>query len=36
VLGNAIIAYSACAITEAMVGSGIPRRLKQRSWADMF
>jgi len=36
VLGNAIIAYSSCAITEAMVGSGIPKRIKHRSWADMF
>ena len=36
VLGNAIIDYSSCAITEAMVGSGFPKRLRGRSWADMF
>ena len=36
VLGNAIIDYSKCAIDAALVGAGIPKRLKQRSWADMF
>ena len=36
VLGNAIIDYSSCTISAAMVGSGIPKRLKQRSWADMY
>lgn len=36
VLGNAIIDYSACAINAALVGAGIPKRLKWRSWAEMF
>lgn len=36
VLGNAIIDYSQCAIDAALVGAGIPKRLVQRSWADMF
>jgi hypothetical protein len=36
VLGNAIIDYSRCAISAALLGAGIPKRLKQRSWADMF
>jgi hypothetical protein len=36
VLGNAIIDYSKCAIDAALVGAGIPKRLKQRSWADMY
>ena len=36
VLGNAIIDYSKCAIDAALVGAGIPKRLKQRSWAEMF
>ena len=36
VLGNAVIDYSACAIQAALVGAGIPKRLKQRSWAEMF
>lgn len=36
VLGNAVIDYSACAISSALVGAGIPKRLKQRSWAEMF
>lgn len=36
VLGNAIIDYSSCTISEALVGSGIPKRIKGRAWADMF
>jgi hypothetical protein len=36
VLGNALVSYSSCAITQALVGSGIPKRLLQRSWAEMY
>ena len=36
VLGNAVIDYSACAIQSAMVGAGIPKRVKQRAWAEMY
>jgi hypothetical protein len=36
VLGNAIIDYSSCAITQALLGAGSPKRLKQRAWAEMF
>ena len=36
VLGNAVIDYSACAISSAMVGAGLPKRVKQRAWAEMF
>ncbi len=36
VLGNAIIDYSKCAIDAALVGAGIAKRLKWRSWAEMF
>jgi hypothetical protein len=36
VLGNAVIDYSACAISSALVGAGIPKRLKTRAWAEMF
>jgi hypothetical protein len=36
VLGNALVTYSSCAITEALIGAGIPRRLKQRSWSEMY
>jgi len=36
VLGNAIIDYSRCAIDAALVGAGIPKRIKWRSWAEMF
>jgi hypothetical protein len=35
-LGNALITYSSCAITQALAGSGVPRRLTQRSWAEMY
>lgn len=36
VLGNAVIDYSKCAIDAALVGAGIPKRLRGRSWAEMF
>jgi hypothetical protein len=36
VLGDALIQYSTCAINEALVGSGIARRLPQRAWATLF
>lgn len=36
VLGNATITYSGCAISAALVGAGSPKRLKYRSWAEMF
>jgi hypothetical protein len=36
VLGNALITYSSCAITQALQGAGVPRRLVQRSWAEMY
>jgi hypothetical protein len=35
-LGNAVIDYSMCAIQAALVGAGIPKRIKQRAWAEMF
>lgn len=36
VLGNATITYSSCAINAALLGTGAPKRLKWRSWAEMF
>lgn len=36
VLGNALVTYSSCAITQALKGSGVPKRLTQRSWAEMY
>jgi hypothetical protein len=36
VLGDAIIRYSSCADSAALLGTGIAKRLKQRSWAEMF
>jgi hypothetical protein len=36
VLGNALVTYSSCAITQALIGTGIPRRLVQRSWSEMY
>lgn len=35
-LGNALITYSSCAITDALVGAGIPKKLTQRSWSEMY
>jgi hypothetical protein len=36
VLGNALITYSSCAVADALVGAAIPKRLSQRSWAEMW
>jgi hypothetical protein len=36
VLGDALIQYSSCAINEALVGSGVARRLPNRAWATLF
>lgn len=36
VLGNALISYSSCAITDALLGAAIPKKLAQRSWAEMY
>ena len=36
VLGNALITYSSCAIADAMIGAAIPKKLTQRSWAEMY
>lgn len=36
VLGNAVIDYSMCAINAALVGAGIPKRVRVRSWAEMY
>lgn len=36
VLGDAIINYSSCAVTKALVGAGIAKRLAQRSWAELY
>jgi hypothetical protein len=36
VLGNALISYSSCAIADALIGAGIPKKLTQRSWAEMW
>ena len=35
-LGNALVTYSSCAITDATIGAAIPKRLTQRSWAEMY
>ena len=35
-LGNAVIDYSACAIQSALVGAGVPKRIRERSWAEMY
>ncbi|HEV8447635.1 MAG TPA: hypothetical protein VGQ44_12475 [Gemmatimonadaceae bacterium] len=35
-LGNALVTYSSCAIADAMIGAGIPTKLKQRSWSEMY
>jgi len=36
VLGDALIQYSSCAITEALVGTGIAKRLPNRAWAYLY
>jgi Tfp pilus assembly protein PilX len=36
VLGNALIQYSSCGITNALKGAGISKKLAHRSWAEMF
>jgi hypothetical protein len=36
VLGNALVTYSSCAISQALAGAGVPKRLLQRSWAEMY
>jgi hypothetical protein len=36
ILGNALITYSSCAIADAVLGAGIPKRLTQRSWSEMY
>lgn len=35
-LGNALVTYSSCAIADAMIGAAIPKKLTQRSWAEMY
>jgi hypothetical protein len=35
VLGDAIITYSSCAITNALNGNAMGRLLATRSWADL-
>ena len=36
VLGDALIQYSSCAINEALVGSGVAKRVPGRAWAYLF
>lgn len=36
VLGNALVTYSSCAISDALKGAGVPKKLTQRSWAEMW
>jgi hypothetical protein len=36
VLGNALVSYSSCAIADALHGAGVPKKLAQRSWAEMY
>jgi hypothetical protein len=35
-LGNALVTYSSCAISQALMGTGVPRRLTQRAWTEMY
>jgi hypothetical protein len=35
-LGNALVTYSSCAVADAMIGAAIPKKLTQRSWAEMY
>jgi hypothetical protein len=36
ILGNAVIQYSSCAITNALLGIALPKRVVQRAWADLY
>ena len=36
VLGNALVTYSSCAIADAIKGAGVPKKLAQRAWAEMW
>jgi hypothetical protein len=36
VLGDALIQYSSCSVSNALVGSGTAKRLAQRAWTDIF
>lgn len=36
VLGDAVVNYSQCAITSALVGTATPRLVAQRGWAELF
>jgi len=35
-LGNALVTYSSCAVTDALIGAGIPKKLTQRAWTEMY